>query len=90
MLEPAASQPGDQHQDIGEHLPWHRDFGHLEREIAAVAGDLGADLDELLAQAGQRPRLSRRGYRQCPHEVAKIVGQRMKLKADCVGGEGVA
>jgi len=52
MLEPAASQPGDQHQDIGEHLPWHRDLGHLERDIAAVADDLGADLDELLAQAG--------------------------------------
>jgi hypothetical protein len=84
-IEATVKQPGDQHQDIGEHLPWRRDLGHLERELAAVADDLGADLDELLAQAGQRPRLCRRGYRQRPHEVAKIAGQRMKLKADCVG-----
>ena len=59
MLEPAASQPGDQHQDIGEHLPWHRDLGHLEREIAAVAGDLGADLDERLRRATSTPGCSK-------------------------------
>ena len=68
-IEATVKQPGDQHQDIGEHLPWRRDLGHLEREIAAVADDLGADLDELLAQAGQRPRSA----------VAGIASVRMKL-----------
>ena len=50
-------QPGDQRQDFLEHLPRHRDLGHLEGHVAAVADDLGADLDQLLPQAGQRPRL---------------------------------
>jgi hypothetical protein len=36
-----------------EHLPRHRDLGQLENHVAAVAHDLGADLDQLLAQAGQ-------------------------------------
>src|ERR1700752_4950817 len=42
-------------------LPRHRGLGHLDRDVATVADDLGADLDQLLAQAGQRPRL--RGLR---------------------------
>jgi hypothetical protein len=41
-------QPGDQRQDFLEHLPRHRDLGHLEGHVAAVADDLGADLDQLL------------------------------------------
>jgi hypothetical protein len=51
---------------------------------------LGADLDQLLAQAGQRPRLHRLRHRQRPHEIAEIVGQRVELEADGVGGEGLA
>jgi hypothetical protein len=42
---------------------------HLERDVATVADDLGADLDQLLAQAGQRPRLAALG----------IASVRMKL-----------
>jgi hypothetical protein len=45
-----------------------RDLGR----VAAVAHDLGADLDQLLAQAGQRPRLRRLRHRQRPHEIAEI------------------
>jgi hypothetical protein len=41
---------GDQHQDFLEHLSRHRDLGHLKGRVAAVAHDLGADLDQLLAQ----------------------------------------
>jgi hypothetical protein len=41
------------HEDFVEHLPSYRDFGHLERDVAATAHDLGADLDQLLAEAGQ-------------------------------------
>ena len=66
------------------------DLGHLERHVAAMADHLGADLDQLLAQAGQRPRLRRFGDRQRPHEVAEIVGQHMELKTHSVGGEGTA
>ena len=64
---------GDQHQDFLEHLSRHRDLGHLERDVATVADDLGDDLDQLLAQAGQRPRLRRLRRRQRAHEVAQGV-----------------
>src|SRR3984893_16859396 len=30
-------QPDDQRQDFPEHLLWHRDLGHLEGYVAAVA-----------------------------------------------------
>jgi hypothetical protein len=40
-------------KDFGEHLTPHRDFGQLEGDVPAVADDLGADLDQLFAQAGQ-------------------------------------
>jgi len=33
----------------------HRDFGHLEDHVASVAHYPRADLDQLLAQAGQPP-----------------------------------
>jgi len=28
---------GDQRQDFLEHLSWHRDLGHLEYDVAAMA-----------------------------------------------------
>jgi hypothetical protein len=62
----------------------------MERHIAAVADDLGADLDQLLAQAGQRPRFRRLRHRQRSHEVAQVVGEDVELKADSVCGEGTA
>src|SRR5271165_3863045 len=83
-------QPGDERQKLLEHLPRHCHLGHLEGGVAAVAHDLGTDLDQLLAQAGQRPRLRRLRHRQRPHEIAEIVGQRVELEADGVGGEGSA
>jgi hypothetical protein len=55
-----------------------------------MADDLRADLDQLLPQAGQRPRLRRLGHRQRPHEIAKVVRQGMKLQANRIGGEGSA
>jgi hypothetical protein len=83
-------ESGDQRQDFGEHLPRHRDLGHLKRNVAAVADDLGADLDQLLPQAGQRPRLRRLRHGEGSHEIAEIVCQGMELKANRVGGEGAA
>ena len=40
-----------------------------------MADDFRADLDQLRAQASQRPRLRRLAQRQRPHEVTEIVGQ---------------
>jgi hypothetical protein len=84
------AQPGDQRQDVGEHLPRHRDLGHLEGDVAAMADDLRTDLDQLLAQAGQRPRFCGLRHRQRPHEVAEIVGKSMELKSNRVGSESAA
>jgi hypothetical protein len=56
-------------------------LGHLGGDIAAVADDLRADLDQLLFQAGQRPVLDRFGRRQRAKEVADIVGESVKLRA---------
>jgi hypothetical protein len=50
----------------------------------------GADLDQFLAQTGQRPLLDPLGHRQGSHEVAKVVGESMELKAGGVCGEGAA
>ena len=49
----SAAQPRDQRENFLEHLSRHRDLGHLERDLAPVADDLRADLDQLLAQAGE-------------------------------------
>ena len=57
-------QFGDQPQDLCKQHPRHGDLGHLEGDIAAVADDLRADLNQLLLQAGQRPVLDRLGLRQ--------------------------
>jgi len=83
-------QSGNQPQDFLEQFLRHRDLGHLERDVAGMRDDLGPDLDELLLQARQRPLLDRLWQSQRPHEVGEIVGERMKLKPDGVGGEGAA
>jgi hypothetical protein len=81
------SQFRDQSQNLGEHVPRHGDLGHLESDIAAVAHELRADLDQLRPQADQRPVLDRLRRRQRAQEVAEIVGEGMKLKPDRVGRE---
>jgi hypothetical protein len=56
MLAPLVRpQSGDQPQDVAEHLSRHRDLGHVEHDIAAVADHLGADLDQLLPPTRRRP-----------------------------------
>ncbi len=49
------SQPVNQEQDGGEQDSRDCDLGKLERDIATVANDLGADLDQLLSKRRQRP-----------------------------------
>jgi len=81
------SQLIDQPQDFLEQFSRHRDLGHLEDGVAGVAHDLGADLDQLVPQAGQRLLRDRLGQCQRPHEVGEVVGQRVQLKTHRVGGE---
>src|SRR5258708_23218169 len=45
----------DRPQDFLEQVARHRDLGHLKDDVPGMRDDLGADLDELLPQAGQRP-----------------------------------
>ncbi len=49
------SQPIDEAEDFSEQLPRHGNLRHLESDIPAVAHDLGANLDQLLPERGQRP-----------------------------------
>jgi hypothetical protein len=72
----------DQHQDLGKHLPRHRDLGHLERDVAAMADHLGADLDQLLAQADSGR--SRYSLRERNHGEARwraLLGRRSIIPA---------
>ena len=43
----------DAAQDVGEQVARNGDLGHLERDVTAMADDLRANLDELLAQRRQ-------------------------------------
>ena len=84
------TQSGNQPQDISEQSFRVGHLSHLEGDIATVANDLGTNLDQLLLQAGQRPVTDRLGCGQGAQEAAEIVGERVKLKADGVGGERAA
>ena len=49
----SSSQIIDQAQDFPEQFLRHGNLGQLERDIPAVADDLGADLDQLFQQRRQ-------------------------------------
>jgi hypothetical protein len=66
------------------------DLFHLEGDVAAVTDDLPADLDQLLFEARQRPILDWLERRQRAQEIAGIIGERMKLKANRIGRERTA
>jgi hypothetical protein len=65
---------------VAEGLIWLFSLGHLEGDIASVAHHLRADLDQLLLQARQRPVLDRLRRCERAQEIAKIVGECMKLE----------
>ena len=77
----------DHPQNVGEQIFRNGNLGHLERDVAAMADDLRANLDQLLLQGRKRPVLDRLWRRQRAQKITKIVGQRMKLKPNRVGGE---
>jgi hypothetical protein len=64
-------------------------LGQLEHDVAAVAHDPGANLDQLLAERRQRPVLDLLGQGQGAHEVGRLVGQRVQLEPHRVVPEGV-
>ena len=66
----------DEPQNLLEHLPCDGDLGHLEDDIASVAHDFRADLDQLLLQPRERPVLDRLWCCKRAEKVAKIVGER--------------
>ncbi len=51
------SQAVNEAQDFSERGAWDGDLGQLEGDVSAMADDLGTDLDQLLAQRGDRPTL---------------------------------
>ncbi len=53
-----------QAQDGGEQASRDCDLGKLERDIATVANDLGANFGQLLSQCGQWPVFDLLGQRQ--------------------------
>jgi hypothetical protein len=61
-----------------------------ERDVATVADDLSADLDQLLAQAGKRPRLAVFGIASVRIKFPRFISQRVELEADGVDSEGAA
>ena len=76
-------------QDLGEQGSGHRHLGQLEDDVAAMAHDPGADLDQLLAQGRQRPMLDLLGQGQRAHEVGEVAGQRVQLEPHGVVPERV-
>ena len=69
-------------QNIGEEISGNGDLGHLEANEARITDDLRADLDQLFTQRRHRPIPDRLRRRQSAHEVAEVVGQCVKLKAN--------
>jgi hypothetical protein len=70
-----------------KHLTRDGDLRHLEGDVAAMADDLRGNLDQRLLEGRHRPVLYRLRRRQCAQEIAEIVGERVKLETDGVGGE---
>ena len=72
-------QPIDETEDFSEQLPRNRNLGQLERDVPAVAHDLGTDLHQFLPQRDQRPVLNLIWQSQRPHEVGEIVGHELQV-----------
>ena len=65
-----------------------RSFGRSRVLHREVAEEIGTDLDQLLAQAGERPRLRRLGHRQRPHEIAEVVSDTEQCRSNRAPSNG--
>ena len=83
----SSSQIINQAQDFPEQVPRHRHLSQLERNVAAMSDNLSPDLHQLVAQRRHRPVLHLLRQSQCPHEVAQIVGQGVKLEPNGIVAE---
>ena len=83
----SSSQIINQAQDFPEQVPRHRHLSQLERNVAAMSDNLGPDLHQLVAQRRHRPVLHLLRQSQCPHEIAQIVGQGVKLEPNGIVAE---
>src|SRR5262244_1792037 len=77
-------QPGNQRQDVREHQSRYRDLGHLEGDVAAVADDLRADLDQFSRIADRETSRGRRDL--CDARKLKLTpvrqGKEIRFAAD--------
>ena len=73
--ERLGSEPIDPTHDLGEQGSGQRHLGQLEDDVASMAHDPGSDLDQLLAQGGQRPVLDARRQGQRPQEVGQVIAR---------------
>ena len=67
---------GQRHQDKSQNS-WDGDCGHPEGNIATMADDLCAGLDELLLEGRQRPVLDRLRRCQGSQELAEVIAKRL-------------
>ncbi len=81
------SEPIDAAQDVSEQVSRDCDLRHLEGDIAPVAHDLAADLDQPVPERRQRPVPHGIRQGQGSQEVAEIVGKCVKLETDSIVGE---
>ena len=81
------SQPGDGYEHLFPQSAGDRDLGQLEGDRARMANRLRADLDQPLAQAGQRPVRDLGWQSQGAQEIAEVIGECVELEANGVGSE---
>ena len=75
-----SSQALDPAQDRGEQRPWHRHLGQLEHEVAAMADDLGTDLDpDSPFGSGRHARRLRKRWRNCGFPLSPVASVRTRL-----------
>ena len=83
-------QPIDPAQDLRRTAPAAPPPRPAGRRRSGRADDPGADLDQLLAQRGQRPLLDLLRQGQRAQEVGEVVGQGVELEPHGVVAEGMA
>ena len=71
----------DQAEDFFEQCLGHGHLCHLEREIAPMAHQLGADLDQLLPERCERPVAHLLRQCQYPEKVRQVVGESEELNS---------
>jgi hypothetical protein len=78
-MERAGAMPSmNEPQNVGEQIPWDGDLGHLECDIAPMADDLHADLDQFFLQACQGPVLQNRVFAEA--RIRRLDRARCKLQ----------